>query len=785
MLSLSSPMRQTPDIRGGDGGGSGGSVGRRNYWENPREQARRKARSDIRERVRRGYQQERNNEGEPGLSGPPQDAEAGEPVDEEEPRAEQTSMEQTLDPEEVRETVVAVLRRILNDDKAFFSLQSLQKHWKILNAAWPTKFLWAATPTAGTTSNSDNEYEYVLLGREKFLSWLGVEGCHEFEWYLRHRLDTFTMMEFAVWTGRYHVVGALLLGGINPCVRGRALPSPEAETDDIDDIETDRTLRDLEIVGSRLVLPKFFGGVPLSLSSYTVKRAVEMRGHHRQWQIFPNNTSGSAVGNEDPASSVELEGVCSNPPGRNLECALCHQRRPRTALLQYWRVHPSTGPDECRHTFCELCFWKDLVQSLDDRLGDVVVCPVCQASDGSTQLPPSHLCTVTPHGSPLERRFESLERFRDLPATAVELKNRGTRRKRQVRPPIASTWSDAVSPSLGLTQDVRRDRLWRNVESGSIHYVRAALRLGVDVTEPNQYGQTPLYVAAWRGDARLVELLLEYHDGRDLERLPPANGGLTVLGVAHANHHTEIVRLLLDRGAPDAALPGMNPLTDAPDDASSSSILEVLVDPSFDHPGAGSYVIDHCISPSAVDSLCRLWAALPIEVAVKPKTGPCSERRYFCDAERRVAATILPSLQRWLACPAEDGESGTATTPAVFPHLRFLCYDTEGVALLPHVDLPRVDLLTQERSTHTLLLYLSDCAFGGATSLLECATGPGRETVLARVQPQRGRLLLFPHECPHEGEAVVDVPKLLLRGEARLPPLRKHMQNNGTTRVLN
>ena len=37
--------------------------------------------------------------------------------------------------------------------------------------------------------------------------------------------------------------------------------------------------------------------------------------------------------------------------------------------------------------------------------------------------------------------------------------------------------------------------------------------------------------------------------------------------------------------------------------------------------------------------------------------------------------------------------------------------------------------------------------------------------VLARVEPRRGRLLVFPHACPHAGLAVVEAPKLLLRGE--------------------
>ena len=37
--------------------------------------------------------------------------------------------------------------------------------------------------------------------------------------------------------------------------------------------------------------------------------------------------------------------------------------------------------------------------------------------------------------------------------------------------------------------------------------------------------------------------------------------------------------------------------------------------------------------------------------------------------------------------------------------------------------------------------------------------------LLASVSPRRGRLLVFPHVCPHEGRPVSDVPKVFLRGE--------------------
>ena len=103
--------------------------------------------------------------------------------------------------------------------------------------------------------------------------------------------------------------------------------------------------------------------------------------------------------------------------------------------------------------------------------------------------------------------------------------------------------------------------------------------------------------------------------------------------------------------------------------------------------------------------------------------------------------------------------------------------------MAPHVDLSRVDpFCVGRRSTHTFLLYLTDCAAGGETALLrrlprndDGGNGGGQgggdndqndgDNLLAAVAPRRGRLLLFPHACPHEGRPVVDVPKVFLRGE--------------------
>eukprot|EP00392_Amoebophrya_sp_AT5.2_P001035 g1037.t1 len=99
-------------------------------------------------------------------------------------------------------------------------------------------------------------------------------------------------------------------------------------------------------------------------------------------------------------------------------------------------------------------------------------------------------------------------------------------------------------------------------------------------------------------------------------------------------------------------------------------------------------------------------------------------------------------------------------------------------------------------STHTFVLYLNSMQargddVSGSTRILSsiceekeknkdqkshCLAAPtvkmrpplSQSRVLETVLPMRGRLLLFPHDCPHEGFPVCREQKLLLRGEAFL-----------------
>ncbi len=178
------------------------------------------------------------------------------------------------------------------------------------------------------------------------------------------------------------------------------------------------------------------------------------------------------------------------------------------------------------------------------------------------------------------------------------------------------------------------------------------------------------------------------------------------------------------------------------------------------HPGAGASVIDGGFPEAFLASLDRLLAAVPETPPSKPS---CSARHYCFDADGRISAHLARAVAAFRG-------AGAPPLTRALPAMRFLYYSHAGGTLAPHTDLGRKEAESGAPSTHTFVLFLRTCAAGGATALLGRVAPPSTDdgsssNVLAAVAPVRGRLLVFPHACPHAGLAVVDAPKVLLRGE--------------------
>lgn len=568
-----------------------------------------------------------------------------------------------------------ILFRIVKGDRSFFSLKFLADNITVLSSPIPV-------------DHCLRNAQGGIIMETMILSRWGFEKVQELKQRLE-KLETCTFMEYAVSVGRYALVGSMLEGGINPCLRA----TTRGNTSD-DAIES----KELLCLGTQ-ALKKFLLAVPLSLSSNIVKRVVEMRDFE---------------------------------PREGIVCDICKKENSPDLMLSY-------GPP-CHHFFCESCFWKDLLDRIFlPSTSKAVICPVCSSAEPT--------CVLT-RSEPMCYK-KSLDLYLALPSDSkdprYDIPKKGKIKDEEY---AVESWSEAVAPSLGFNQAVRRDKFFTHVERGSFHFVKGCIDRGIDLHLRNEYGQTALFIATWFGYFDVVNLLLQSGSDPSI----PCNAGITPIQVAQTFNRQNICELLADCSR--CPFTFYNQIFPIPDGLESIT----LIDASADHPGAGSFIIDRAIDDAVADELVTLWQKLPVveSVVKKEKGAPCSVRSYYCDSLAWISSLLTSTLK----------EIHRDKQVSVFPHMRFLCYKDNGICLAKHVDLIRQHPFDDIRSTHSFLLYLSDCEEGGETTLLQDLSND--ETPLATVKPKKSRLLCFPHVCPHKGEETVDVPKLLIRGEVTI-----------------
>jgi hypothetical protein len=356
-------------------------------------------------------------------------------------------------------------------------------------------------------------------------------------------------MEYASLLGRHGIVGQLLLGGVDPTVGGYVAVEDEAETTER------RWTASRQVLGLLHSLNHHEDNsqskekppvVPLSMWSYIIRSVVEMRIN-----------GGLVLLLDDSAKDG------------NATCQMCQNQ----AFVLIF------GPP-CHHGFCETCLWNHLVQHVPNCIcltRKVVTCPICHEEFQEFQCCPSINNLVTgansihhdnnaiqselfemDHESKSDtvslpqiyeqRRLDSFAKFMQLPSTSAELKlltkkdhSQFALRRKKMRDPISSTWHQALFPVISnhLSRDVRTDRFFKAVIS-SPQVVMCYLQMGMDVNLQNKYGQTPLYVACWRGSVVIVQCLLEF----GANPWVVANGGGTCQSVARRFGRMDVLRTL-------------------------------------------------------------------------------------------------------------------------------------------------------------------------------------------------------------------------------------------------
>lgn len=181
--------------------------------------------------------------------------------------------------------------------------------------------------------------------------------------------------------------------------------------------------------------------------------------------------------------------------------------------------------------------------------------------------------------------------------------------------------------------------------------------------------------------------------------------------------------------------------------------------------GFVGHVIDGALDENFMTALDNIRLSLPLDTT-KKKTA--AARRFFHDSSGSLCAQLEHALAGALP-PSREG-----VAPRVFSYMRFLEYHEVEGALPPHTDALVRCKDSGRWSTHTLIVFASDCSHGGDTVMLPscmagstvaCSCGNDKSGEGFAARPIRGRIFLFPHQCLHEGRPTVVVPKILLRAE--------------------
>lgn len=169
-------------------------------------------------------------------------------------------------------------------------------------------------------------------------------------------------------------------------------------------------------------------------------------------------------------------------------------------------------------------------------------------------------------------------------------------------------------------------------------------------------------------------------------------------------------------------------------------------------------LIDGCFEAEFLDSLICIMDELPPDDTSRNMRAT---RQFLrdCDLAEQVFSRI----------PAHEKQQRALS--GVCCDLRFISYPIGGF-IAPHRDGVRVDSETGHTTSTSMLLYLETVpeGEGAETTFLdrlpeECSAGESPSEVL-KVRPIKGSLLLFPHDTPHQGEAVGGkFTKVLLRGD--------------------
>jgi len=596
-----------------------------------------------------------------------------------------------------------------------------------------------------------------------------------------------TLLSYATYLCHDHITGKLVLSGANPTARfvfpilPRTVKGDEGEKEGGEerrqhgdgegsgkkDCDTVIRLEDLAASSVSAEVREWCLQNERFYCVHVVNEAMEMRFYALTGEIKGRKRLWRGKGYKFPLPSWESPSSVLPWPEH---CPVCDL--PNLQPMRYLR---------CHHWICERCFWIAVCKQREREL----CCVTCgegetlesvreeefREREGEQDLFSSLCGPITPsfRAKVAKHRIESLPKLNQLP---------------KKEPFRARSLLEGKKSFLGAQEGTRNEVFQKAARTGDFCKMVYVLLAGVDVNAEDEYGQICLHLTTFENQF-LTSYILMYWMG--LSPLKAAAGGTTPLLIAISNGYHALaagiakylaceshVNLTLSEICDLAEKDSLRfreltsiSLTQSP--ASSRTFerpqprFQYQIPPDSKHPGAGAFTIDDGFPLPFLDSLVAMYHSLT--------DGPCKKassntRRFYSDTTGRVSNEIRSCMIN----------ANCKLPLRALSHMRFLCYSKKGAALAPHVDLTRA-LDDGRRSTHTFIIYLQTCERGGGTALLKRQETRGEgidneawdkvmeEITIVRVKPRIGRLLVFPHFCPHAGLEVIDIPKLLIRGE--------------------
>jgi ankyrin repeat protein len=486
--------------------------------------------------------------------------------------------------------------------------------------------------------------------------------------------------------------------------------------------------------------------------------------------------------------------LCSFPPGYSvwlvkfvyqmIDNAISHQPQTMICGLCARNVSQNTLAEEsgillkwklCGHETCCHCTWETVCKPLQD-CGYSLRCPICKfRCDGGSDtvyLDDSSSSVETNGQLILIRDLTSLERCHfsnqlwtqlpsELPCDSSEEESSNSLLVNKRPPFLVGPLFEVSRYLIGTTQEQRLVEFHRSIVDNNISRMYWIFLAGINVNGQNQYGQTGLMIAATLGHLDSVKFLIWC--GAD-PTIPDHILSHPSQAAVHHNHYHindllneafgDLVQNLTGRGLPPVGTIELSHSSTAP-------LITTLIPCSSPlSDGIGSCYIDNFFSDSFLEYLDTCFNHCHTAFLSKPVPLCCCPQRYHLyDSDsiiRREISSALAYLERY-------SEVQVSHCHAILPMMKYLHYTSLEAKLEPHLDLSKYDPISRISSTHTLILYLTTCEEGGETILMDSVINP---TIRLPVKPKRGRMLLFPHHCPHEGGIIRQVPKILLRCEA-------------------